>query len=67
MGGIEEQWRLGLRVAESMIVGRCLSALEEIRQIASVWATQATDYDEDTEQQISDGRELMAVLERYDL
>jgi len=33
-----------------------------VEALAAKWADQPTDYDEDTEQQIEDGRELRAVL-----
>ena len=41
-------------------------AIETIRSTADRWANQPTDYDEDTEQQIEDGRELLAVIERIE-
>lgn len=36
--------------------------LSAIRELATEWARQATDYDEDTEQQIEDGRKVLAIL-----
>lgn len=36
--------------------------LAKIRELATEWATQATDYDDDTEQQIADGRTILAAL-----
>ncbi|PPJ31883.1 hypothetical protein C5E45_32860 [Nocardia nova] len=38
--------------------------LAEIRVLATEWAEQATDYDEDTEQQIADGRAILAIVDR---
>ncbi|MFG1794198.1 hypothetical protein [Nocardia sp. NPDC049149] len=37
--------------------------LDTIRELATEWATQPNDYDEDTEQQIDDGRVLLGLLE----
>ncbi len=42
-------------------------ALNEIAALAEYWAYQPTDYDEDTEQQIADGNEILAILERLGL
>lgn len=36
--------------------------LDTIRKLATEWATQPFDYDEDTEQQIADGRVLLGLL-----
>lgn len=36
--------------------------LERVRAVAENWANQPTDYDEDTEQQIWDGRHLLDLL-----
>jgi hypothetical protein len=33
-----------------------------VKALATKWATQGTDYDEDTEQQIDDGRAILAAL-----
>lgn len=57
---------LDLEVSPAMLK-RCLDALTAVRNLAIKWETQPTDYDEDTEQQIADGRELMAVLRMYGL
>lgn len=37
--------------------------LGRIRDLATKWATQPNDYDEDTEQQIEDGRAILALLD----
>lgn len=55
-----------LIATSDLITARTL-AIEEIRALAGKWAHQAVDYDEDTEQQIADGRELLAILERHGL
>lgn len=34
----------------------------EVKRVAQAWADQPTDYDEDTEQQIADGLEILAVI-----
>lgn len=39
--------------------------LQELAELAEAWAHQATDYDEDTEQQIADGGELLELLRRH--
>lgn len=39
-----------------------LRALTAVGALAEEWATQPTDYDEDTEQQIEDGEAILAVL-----
>ncbi|WP_327139391.1 hypothetical protein [Nocardia sp. NBC_01327] len=38
--------------------------LVALRELADGWATQGNDYDGDAEQQIADGRALLAILER---
>lgn len=55
-----------LLATADQITARTL-AIEEIRALAETWAHQATDYDEDTKQQIADSRELLAILERHGL
>lgn len=42
-----------------------LNALAAVTELAVQWANQPTDYDEDTEQQIADGNELLAVLRQH--
>jgi hypothetical protein len=37
--------------------------LAAITALAEKWAHQPNDYDEDTEQQISDGRDLLDILQ----
>lgn len=37
--------------------------IDRVRALATSWAEQPTDYDEDTERQIEDGRELLALLD----
>ncbi|WP_327139386.1 hypothetical protein [Nocardia sp. NBC_01327] len=37
--------------------------LVALRDLATGWATQGTDYDEETEQQIADGRAVIAILD----
>ena len=39
------------------------SAIERVRGMAEAWATQPTDYDEDTEQQIEDGKAILRALD----
>lgn len=34
-----------------------------VRNLATEWVTQSNDYDEDTEQQIADGRTLLGILD----
>ena len=47
-------------------VDRLGAAVEAVRKWATACATQATDYDEDTEQQIEDGREVLRILDGAD-
>lgn len=54
-------------------VSRLLDLIDEqraviarVRALASEWAHQPTDYDEDTEQQIADGHALLAALDGAD-
>ena len=42
---------------------RLAEAVERVRALATEWATQPTDYDEDTEQQIEDGNAIVRALE----
>ena len=44
-------------------VERLAGRVEAVREWATDCATQATDYDEDTEQQIEDGREVLRILD----
>ena len=44
-------------------VDRLSARVEAVREWATACATQATDYDEDTEQQIEDGREVLRILD----
>lgn len=44
---------------------RAAIVLSEIAALAERWAYQATDYDEDTEQQIADGNELLRLLRTH--
>src|SRR5690606_23419107 len=37
--------------------------VDAVRALATQWATQPTDYDEDTEQQIADGLALLDILD----
>lgn len=37
--------------------------INAIRELATEWANQSNDYDEDTEQQIDDGRVLLGLLD----
>ena len=39
------------------------AAVERARVLATEWATQPTDYDEDTEQQIEDGNAILRALD----
>ena len=39
------------------------ATVERVRALATEWATQPTDYDEDTEQQIEDGNAIVRALE----
>ena len=38
-------------------------AVERVRALATEWATQPNDYDEDTEQQIEDGGAILRALD----
>ena len=72
----QERWREASRAArasEHHWPADCLaeaadvldSLMEEraaVRAIANGWATQGNDYDEDAEQQIADGREILGLL-----
>ena len=40
-----------------------LDALDAVLDLADRWATQGTDYDEDTEQQIEDGNAIVRAIE----
>ena len=40
--------------------------VERVRALATEWATQPTDYDEDTEQQIEDGNAILRALDGPD-
>ena len=40
-----------------------VSALRAVLELADRWATQSTDYDEDTEQQIDDGKAIVRAIE----
>ena len=42
---------------------RLAGAVERVRALATEWATQPTDYDEDTEQQIEDGNAIVRALD----
>lgn len=44
---------------------RAAIVMSEIAALAERWAYQATDYDEDTEQQIADGNELLRLLRSH--
>lgn len=39
------------------------ATVRRVRRLAESWATQPTDYDEDTEQQIEDGRAILRALD----
>ena len=41
------------------------TALEAVAELAAQWAHQASDYDEDTEQQITDGNALLILLREH--
>lgn len=72
----QERWREASRAArasEQHWPADCLaeaadvhdSLIQEraaVRALANRWANQSNDYDEDTEQQIADGREILALL-----
>ena len=45
---------------------RLAAAVERARVLATEWATQPTDYDEDTEQQIEDGNAILRALDTID-
>lgn len=63
----------GLMAAADKIEARIVeaeklrAALEEIAKLAREWADQPTDYDEDTEQQIEDGRAIAEIIARAGL
>ena len=40
-----------------------VAALRAVLELADRWATQSTDYDEDTEQQIDDGKAIVRAIE----
>ena len=40
-----------------------VAALRAVLDLADYWATQSTDYDEDTEQQIDDGKAIVRAIE----
>ena len=40
-----------------------VAALRAVLDLADRWATQSTDYDEDTEQQIDDGEAIVRAIE----
>ena len=40
-----------------------VAALRAVLDLADYWATQCTDYDEDTEQQIDDGKAIVRTIE----
>ena len=40
-----------------------VAALRAVLELADRWATQSTDHDEDTEQQIDDGKAIVRVIE----
>ena len=42
---------------------RLAGAVERVRALATEWATQPNDYDEDTEQQIEDGGAILRALD----
>ena len=42
---------------------RLAEAVERVRALATEWATQPTDYDEDTEQQIEDGNAILRAID----
>ena len=42
------------------------ATIERVRGMAEAWATQPTDYDEDTEQQIEDGKAIVRALDGGD-
>lgn len=41
--------------------------LNEVFALATQWAEQVTDYDEDTERQIEDGRAILAIYKQHNL
>ena len=42
---------------------RLAGAVERVRALATEWATQPNDYDEDTEQQIEDGGAILRAID----
>ena len=44
---------------------RLAGAVERVRALATEWATQPNDYDEDTEQQIEDGGAILRALDGW--
>ena len=44
-------------------VSALVAALRAVLTLADRWATQSTDYDEDTEQQIDDGKAIVRAIE----
>ena len=50
----------------AMLTARAKAAEQVVRRVrgmAEAWATQPTDYDEDTEQQIEDGKAILRALD----
>lgn len=56
---------VGVVDAQVEHAARLQAAVDEIRALACAWADQPTDCDEDTEQQIQDGRHIRAVLDKH--
>ena len=52
---------------ENLLIDRdvpaLVAALRAVLEHADRWATQSTDYDEDTEQQIDDGKVIVRAIE----
>ena len=61
-GTVRWAYRLGVEEGASAVPA-LVAAVERVQAIAAEWATQPTDYDEDTEQQIEDGKQILAILE----
>lgn len=55
----EKDWPSSLECVHLALI----AAVERVQALATEWATQPTDYDEDTEQQIEDGKQILAILE----
>ncbi len=59
----EHHWPADCLAEAADVLDGVQDRLKALQILAHAWATQATDYDEDTERQIEDGWTLLALLE----